>query len=159
LRIESLMMIADGEKLTDAPGAVGAGLPQFIAQHNCAALTLSASQSLVFFLQHSIADIPFSALLVNAGVPADTPEASAKSRKSDVSQFFISNFTICNKLKYRKFIPFSDNTRFVPLTFDKIHLSRETFQGFIDFAETTNAGRIANFATAQFFFDKSAELF
>jgi hypothetical protein len=33
------------------------------------------------------------------------------------------------------------------------------FQDFIDFAETTNAGRIANFATAQFFFDKSADLF
>jgi len=35
----------------------------------------------------------------------------------------------------------------------------KTFEGFIDFAKTTNARRIANFATAQFLFDKSANLF
>jgi hypothetical protein len=159
LRIESLMMTATGEKLNDAPGVFGAGLPQLTAQQSIAALTLLASQSFDFFLQHAIADIPFSALPEKTGVPASTPLASAKNRKSDVSHFFIFSFTIWNKLKYRKFIPFSDNTRFAPLTLDNINPSRETFQGFIDFAETTNAGRIANFATAQFFFDKSADLF
>ena len=34
LRIESVMMTATGEKLTDAPGEGGAGLLQFIVQHN-----------------------------------------------------------------------------------------------------------------------------
>lgn len=87
-------MTATGEKLTDAPGEEGVGLLQFTAQHNCAALTLLASQSLVFFLQHSIADIPFSALPEKTDVPASTPLASAKSRKSDVSHFFIFNLTL-----------------------------------------------------------------
>lgn len=92
-------MMVEGEKLKDAPGELGAGLPQFTVQHNCAALTVSASQSFVFFLQHSIADIPFSALTEKTGVPASTPEARAKSRKRDVSHFFILNFTILNKSK------------------------------------------------------------
>ncbi len=99
LRIESLIIIAEGEKLNDAPGEEGAGLLQFTVQHSCAALTLFASQSLVFFLQQSIADIPFSALPEKAGVPANTPVASAKSRNSDVSQFFIFSFTILNNSK------------------------------------------------------------
>ncbi len=100
LRIESLTITAEGEKLKTAPGEVGAGLPQLTAQHNCAALMLLVSQSFVFFLQHSIADIPFSALPAKTGVPASKPEASANSRKSDVSQFFIRRFTICNRLKH-----------------------------------------------------------
>ncbi len=82
----------EGEKLNDAPGEDGAGLPQFIAQQSFAALTLLASQSFVFFLQHAIADIPFSALPEKTGVPASTPEARAKSRKRDVSHLFIFKF-------------------------------------------------------------------
>jgi len=100
LRIESLTMTATGEKLKDAPSELGAGFPQFIAQHNCAALTVFALQSFVFFLQHSIVDIPFFALSEKTDVPASAPEASAKSRKNDVSQFFISSFTILNNSKY-----------------------------------------------------------
>jgi len=92
--------MVEGEKLKAAPGEFGTGLPQFTAQQSCAALTLLASKSFVFFLQHSIASIPFSALPEKTGVPASTPEASAKSRKSDVSHFFIFNFTIWNKLKH-----------------------------------------------------------
>ncbi len=34
LRIESLIMMVEGEKLKDAPGAVGAGLLQFTAQQS-----------------------------------------------------------------------------------------------------------------------------
>ena len=34
LRIESLIIMVEGEKLNDAPGAVGAGLLQLTAQHN-----------------------------------------------------------------------------------------------------------------------------
>jgi hypothetical protein len=55
---------------------------------------LLASQSFDFFLQHSIADIPFSDAPEKTGVPASTPEASAKSRNKDVSQFFIYPLTI-----------------------------------------------------------------
>jgi len=51
-------------------------------------------------LQHSIADIPFSALPENAGVPASAPEASEKNRKSDVSHFFIYTITVLNRLKF-----------------------------------------------------------
>lgn len=93
-------MKLEGEKLNEAPGEVGAGLLQLTAQQSCAALTVFApSQSFAFFLQHSIADIPFSALPEKTGVPASTPEASAKSSKSDVSYFFIFSFTIFGKLK------------------------------------------------------------
>lgn len=98
LRIESEILMADGEKLNDAPGEVGAGLLQFMAQHNCAALTVF--MSIFFFLQHSIADIPPSALPAKSGVPASVPPARAKSRKSDVSHFFIVKSTILNKLKF-----------------------------------------------------------
>ncbi len=100
LRIESLIITLEGEKLNVALGEDGAGLLQLTAQHNFAALTLFASQSFTFFLQHSIADIPFSALPEKTGVPANTPEASAKSRNRDVSQFFIYRFTILNKSKH-----------------------------------------------------------
>ncbi|MDQ6786038.1 MAG: hypothetical protein M3033_04365 [Acidobacteriota bacterium] len=93
MSIESLIRITEGEKLTDAPGEHGAGLLQFNAQQSCAALTLFAPQSLVFFLQHSITDIPFSALFDKDGVPANTPEASAKNRKTDVRHFFIYKIT------------------------------------------------------------------
>lgn len=34
LRIESLIMIVEGEKLNAKPEEVGVGLPQFIAQHS-----------------------------------------------------------------------------------------------------------------------------
>ncbi len=100
--------MVEGEKLKDAPGAVGAGLPQFTVQHNCAALTVSASQSFVFFLQHSIADIPFSALPEKMGVPASTPEARAKSRKSDVSHLIIiftvfHLFNVCQVFRIRQY--------------------------------------------------------
>jgi hypothetical protein len=100
LRIELLITMVEGEKLNAVPGEFGTGLPQFIAQQSFAALTLLVSQSFGFFLQHAIADIPFSALPEKTGVSASTPEASAKSRKSDVSYFFIFNFTIWNKLKH-----------------------------------------------------------
>lgn len=100
LRIESLIITLEGEKLNTAPGEDGAGLLQLTAQHNCAALMLFAWQSFAFFLQHSIADIPFSALPEKTDVPASTPEASAKSRNRDVSHFFIISFTILNKSKH-----------------------------------------------------------
>ncbi len=97
LRIESLIKMIEGEKLNDAPGEDGAGLLQLTAQHNCAALMVFAP--IFFFLQHSIADIPFSALPEKTGVPATTPVASAKNRKSVVSHFFIFNFTVFDKSK------------------------------------------------------------
>lgn len=100
LRIESLMIKLEGEKLNAAPGAVGAGLLQFTAQQSWAALMVLASQSFVFLLQQSIADIPFSVLPENAGVPASTPAASAKNRKSDVNHFFIYTITVLNRLKF-----------------------------------------------------------
>src|SRR2546430_1798968 len=93
------MIIVTGVKLKDAPGEVGAGFPQFIAQHNCAALIVLTPQSGFFFLQHFIADIPFSALPETSGVPASTPEASVISRNSDVRHFFIFNLTILNNSK------------------------------------------------------------
>lgn len=90
LRIESLIMMLDGEKLNDAPGEFGVGLPQFTAQHNFAALMLLAlSQSIFFFLQHSIADIPFCALPEKGVAPASAPAARAKSKNRDVSHFVI----------------------------------------------------------------------
>ncbi len=89
LRIESLIMKPDGEKLKDAPGEFGGGLPQLTAQHNCAALMLLAPQSFVFFLQHSIADLPFCALPEKGEAPASAPAARAKSKNSDVSHLFI----------------------------------------------------------------------
>ena len=88
------MIMLNGAKLNDATSEFGAGLPQLTAQHSCAALMLLAPQSFAFFLQHSIADIPFSALPEKTDVAASTPEASAKSRKNDVRHFFIFNFTI-----------------------------------------------------------------
>ena len=84
------MMKPDGEKLTDAPGEDGAGLPQLTAQHNCAALMLSdLLQSVIFFLQHSIADMPFCALPEKGEAPASAPAARAKSKNSDVIHLFI----------------------------------------------------------------------
>lgn len=97
LRIESVMMTATGEKLSEALGEDGAGALQFITQQSCAALTDSAS--IFFFLQQSIADIPLAALPENTEVPASMPEASAKSRKSDVSHFFIYRFTLFDTKK------------------------------------------------------------
>jgi hypothetical protein len=55
-------------------------------------------QSIFFFLQQSIANIPFPGP-ENSGVPASTPPTSAKSRNRDVSHFFIFNLTILNKPK------------------------------------------------------------
>lgn len=92
------MMTATGEKLNDTLGDVGAGLLQFTAQQSCAALAVLTP--IFFFLQHSIADMPFAASPEKAGVPASTPMPSAKSRKSDVSQFFIFKFTIFGKLDH-----------------------------------------------------------
>lgn len=89
MRIESLTMKPDGEKFTEALGEDGVGIPQLIAQHNCAALMLLASQSFVFFLQHSIADMPFCALPEKGVAPATAPAARAKSTNSDVSHLFI----------------------------------------------------------------------
>ena len=106
LRIESLIMMVDGEKLNDAPEELGVGLLQLIAQHNWTALTLSAPlQSITFFLQHSIADIPFSAPPEKTGVPANTPPTSAKNRKMEVSLLFILKLTILISAKSVKFIP------------------------------------------------------
>jgi hypothetical protein len=90
LMIESVIMTAEGEKLKDAPGEFGAGSLQLTAQHNCAALILSEPlQSVIFFLQHSIADMPFCALPENGVAPASAPAASAKSKTRDVSHLFI----------------------------------------------------------------------
>lgn len=98
LKIESLMTITEGEKLKAAPGAVGAGLLQLIRQQALAALRLAAPwQFFAFFLQHSIADIPPAASPAKTGVPASTPEASAKSRKADVRYFFIFKFSVFGK--------------------------------------------------------------
>ena len=106
LRTESLMMIAEGEKLNDAPEELGVGLLQLIAQHNWAALILLAPlQSIDFFLQHAIADIPFSAPPEKTGVPASTPPTSAKNRNNEVSHLFIFNLTILISANTVKFIP------------------------------------------------------
>ena len=82
-------MMLDGEKLNDATGEFGAGLPQLTAQHNCAALMLLVPQSFAFFLQHSIADMPFCALPAKGVAPASAPAARAKSKTTDVSHLFI----------------------------------------------------------------------
>ena len=106
LRIESLIRIVDGEKLNDVLGELGVGLPQLIAQHNWAAVTLLAPwQSIDFFLQQSIPDIPFSALPEKTGIPA-RPPTSAKNRKMEVSLLFIFKLTILISAKSVNFIPF-----------------------------------------------------
>jgi hypothetical protein len=112
-RIESLTTTTEGEKLKEAPGAVGAGLLQLIRQQAQAALKLAAPwQFFAFFLQHSIADIPPEASPAKTGVPASTPEASARSRKADVRYFFIFKFSVFRKLlavsnRFRRQFPFN----------------------------------------------------
>ena len=85
LIIESLIMMAEGEKLNDALEEVGAELLQFKAQHNCAADT-SAVLSLLFALsQHSIIRL----LPVCRGIPASTPPI-VKIKNNDANHLTIS---------------------------------------------------------------------
>ena len=123
------MTTIEGEKLNEAPGEVGAGLLQLSVQQAIAALTLAAPpQSLTFFLQHSIADIPFSAPPEKTGVPASTLKASAESRKADVSHFFIFRFSVFGKLNAvknqirQRFPP--DQTRFPKRSFTAAKIRR-----------------------------------
>ena len=100
------MIIVDGEKFREVLGAVGTGFPQFKRQHNWVPLTvLAPPQSNAFFLQHSIADIPFSAPPEKTGVPASTPPAIAKNRNSDVSHLFIFKLPILLRANNHRFIP------------------------------------------------------
>ena len=96
LIIESLMMTAEGEKLNDAPEEFGAESVQFKAQHKRATFASDVCSLLFAFLQHFIIWL----FPECRGIPANTPPARAKIRKSDVSHLFIYRFTILNKPKF-----------------------------------------------------------
>ena len=83
------MMTAAGEKLKHTLGELGAGLLQLTAQQSRAALTVLTPQSCAFFLQHSAAVIPSSALLDKGAASASAPAARAKSKNRDVIHLFI----------------------------------------------------------------------
>lgn len=88
-------MTAEGEKLKDAPEGVGTEFAQFKAQHNCVANTSGVFSLLFALSQHFIIWL----LSECRGIPASTPPARARIRKSDVSHLFIYRFTILNQLK------------------------------------------------------------
>lgn len=76
----------DGEKLNDALDEVGIDSEQLTAQHKRAACAEGVLSLLLALSQHFI----MCPLAACSGVPANTPEAKAKSRKSNVSLFTIS---------------------------------------------------------------------
>ena len=86
IRTESLIVLADGEKLKTPLGEVGDGLLQFIAQQNRAAP--SEETFIPFFLQQSIADIP-SWLPPNTEAPARTLPVKIRRRINAVSHLAI----------------------------------------------------------------------
>ena len=84
---ESLIMIAEGEKLNDVLEEVGEESVQFIAQQSRAISPAGVCSPLFALSQQSI--IRLSILPECRGVPASTPLASARNRIKDVSHFFI----------------------------------------------------------------------
>lgn len=83
--IESLTIMAEGEKLNDVPEEFGTEFVQFKAQHNWAADT-SGVLSLLFALsQHFI----ISLLPACRGIPANTPFPKAKIRSNDENHLII----------------------------------------------------------------------
>jgi hypothetical protein len=89
LRIESEMIMAEGEKLNDAlvEELVGAVSEQFITQHKRTIFICGICCSALFiFLQHFIWLFAFPEC---RGIPASTPPAREMSKNKDVSHFFI----------------------------------------------------------------------
>ncbi|CAN5276851.1 hypothetical protein BH10ACI1_BH10ACI1_08000 [soil metagenome] len=89
LIIESLTVKAVGEKLNDELEDVGAESLQSKAQQMRATLASFDCSLLFAFLQQAI--IWLFIFPECSGIPASTPPASAKTRKSDVSHFLICN--------------------------------------------------------------------
>ncbi len=87
LMIDSLTVNAGGAKFDAAPPGVGDESLQLIAQCSRARLAAGVCSPLFIFLQHFI-DLP-SMFPECSGVPASTPLARAKSRKTNVSRLVI----------------------------------------------------------------------
>ena len=92
LTIESEIITAEGEKLSDTPEGVGMESVQFKAQHKRVALACGDCSLLFAFLQQLI--IRLSIFPEWEGIRANTPPARVKSRNNDVSHLFIFVFTI-----------------------------------------------------------------
>ena len=85
-------MMFDGAELNDMPDDVGTDSEQLTAQQRRAA-SACGDLSFPFALsQQSIILLSISPPC--RGIPASTPPARAKTRKKDVSQFFIAKVTI-----------------------------------------------------------------
>lgn len=91
LLIESLMIMPVGAKFDDEPlPGVGEESVQLMAQCRRARLAAGAFSAIFIFLQHFIDGLFIAPEC--SGIPASTPLARAKTRKTDVSHFF---FILC----------------------------------------------------------------